>query len=138
MNSAKLSVNVNCLLIAEGDDNRVNVYKSVWTDNSPNHPALVQIRDFIREHSLVLVASEEFADRRMIFRKAVYQVYVKPGVRDFALSSITAEGEAEEEYNRENLINACVVCDHWHDKGTPHLVTEPGDCSDCLALHRTA
>ncbi|MGW0358542.1 hypothetical protein ACWDXV_30505 [Nocardia nova] len=116
----------------------MNVYKSVWTDNQPDHPALVQIREFIRENGLVLVASEEFADRRMLFRKAVYQVYVKPGVRDFALSTVTAEAEAEEDYNRENLINACVICDHWHDKETPHLVTGPEDCPDCLALHRTA
>ena len=132
----KLSVNVNCCLLAEGDENRVNVYRSVWTDRSPNHPSLVQIRDVIREHGLVLVASEEFTDRRMIFRKAVYQVYVKPGVRELAFSAVTPEGEAEEDYDRENLVSACAVCDHWHDKGTPHSVTEPGDCTECLTLHR--
>ncbi|OBA50868.1 hypothetical protein A5789_28375 [Nocardia sp. 852002-51101_SCH5132738] len=96
----------------------------------------MQIRDFLREHGLVLAASEEFADRRMLFRRAVFDVYVRPEERDQGLSTWTPEAEEAEDYNRENLLEACAICDHWHDKEAPHLVTDHKDCTDCLTLHR--
>lgn len=75
-----LAVSVECLLytytVTTGVGTFFYVYKSAWTDNQPNHPALVQIRDFIRETGAVLLAEVEQIDRMMIFRKARFLAYL--------------------------------------------------------------
>lgn len=79
-----LSVSVDCLLYTEtvtcGLGTFFYVYKSVWTDNQPDHPALVQIRDFIRDTGAVLLAEVEQCDRLMIFKRARLLTYLIPGV----------------------------------------------------------
>jgi hypothetical protein len=77
-------VSVECLLYTRtvqcGVDTFFFVYKSVWTDNSPNHPALIQIREFVRDTGAVLLAEVEQYDRMMLFRKARMLSYLIPGV----------------------------------------------------------
>lgn len=111
-------------IIAEAHPDRFNVYRSsgVKMGNPLSEPAC----EYIRAHGLVLAMSERFKDSRWMRNTVVAEVYTRPEVRAEILESM----------GLPDLFEQCPYCQHYHDPGTIHHMTKPGECTECTGLHR--
>lgn len=79
----QLEITKPCLLIAIGDVDRVEVFRSPLVREK--HSMYEPVRRFIVEHSLVLAAQEAFEDADWMYGRVEVSVYVPPAVRNGVL-----------------------------------------------------
>ncbi|MFQ6396160.1 hypothetical protein ACLMAJ_22140 [Nocardia sp. KC 131] len=96
-------------------------------DQDPWH---TQVHEHVKANGLVLTFYETFNDEAMMFGSGICEVYLLPEKRGVTFNDWeSADGAGVQ-------LKACPFCDHWHDPDAVHFSTEPGDCSDCMGLHR--
>lgn len=74
-------------LFAYGDGDRVETYRSVQLHDDDED--WLRVREYIADHGLVLVASQQFADDRFFGVKVDVEVYTSPALRNAVMAGET-------------------------------------------------